>query len=207
MNLSDLDHPRRSPKQARSGDRLFVLEELAMKLLVEGGPSAVTPKALIQTYRDAGGKVSKQWVSNYMGNGDAIIRRLATGHFTVLAKYAEEAGHLAVMSLDLDQAAKVLALHVTGAQDPWFARAHPALCSPVVQEGVRAQGPWIDALIAAVAKVLAHHQPSGNATALAGPATLALLGVWFALVREGREKDEHSLAYLSGAFLGVVRSV
>lgn len=206
MIFSGLEHPRRFPKQARSGDRLFVLEELAMKLLVEGGPSAVTPKALVQTYRDAGGKVSKQWVSNYMGPGNAIIRRLATGHFTVLAKYAEEAGHTALMSEDLDQAARVLALHVTGAQDPWYAQAHPALCGLVVQEGLVVQGHWSEAVAAAVAKVLTHFHPDKDASVLAGPATYALIGTWFSLVLEGRERDEHRLAYLCGAFLGVVRA-
>ena len=206
MSMSDLARPRRSPKQARSGDRLFVLEELAVKLLIEGGPSAVTPKALIQIYREAGGKVSKQWVSNYMGPGNAIIRRLATGHFRVLAKYAEEAGHLAVMSPDLEQATKILALHVTGAQDPWFARAHPALCGLVIMEGLSIQGQWSEAVAAAVAKVLTHFQPDGDAIALAGPATYALLGAWFGLVLQGRERDDHRLAYLSGAFLGVVRA-
>lgn len=203
--MSNLLAPRRVPKQARSGYRLFAMEEVAMQLLIQGGPAAVTPRAMIETYRRAGGKVSKQWVSDYMGNGEAVLRRLAIGHFKVMANYAEEAGQLAARSRDLDHAAGILAHHVMGAQDPWFGRAHPALCGLLFTEGVMVQKQWFDALLTAATRVLIHFQLPHAAYA-AAPATHAMLGAWLGLVLEGRDQDEHRLDYLSGAFLGAVRA-
>lgn len=199
--------PKRTPKQARSGGRLFALEEISLNLLIQGGRSAVTPKALIEAYRAGGGKVSKQWVSDYMGNGEAIVRRLATGHFNVLARYAAEAGELAILSRDLEEAARILAHHVAGGQDPWFGQAHPALCGMVAMEGHRVQGHWVEAVVAAAGRILSHFQPRAPSASLATPAAYAVIGAWFGLVLEGRHRDENRLACLAGAFLGVARSL